>query len=266
MTQDNNKLELNTSKHEEIERKAWLTDKKSEITTNLAQLKSNKNRMILYSVATILLGLIIIIALILFDPHKVYSLYDSQVMQIVLPIIIISVGVVSLIFSLVTSSIRELVINEELISVNEELELFKFDDIDYEKRAELQFKQHQKELRRYYDINIGHLRLIFPFGISIIAVGICIVIGVILLFKDSAQQNILPIITGCISGLLVDFMGAIFINMYIETIKTSTEFHNKLINSNNNLFANMLITKINDEKLKNEAFAELAKIISNMKH
>ena len=80
-----------------------------------------------------------------------------------------------------------------------------------------------------------------------------------MLFKD---KDVISILIGTISGILTNFVGAIFIKMYIETIKASLKFHNKLIDSNNNLFANVLITKIKNQDLQNATLAEVAKIIS----
>jgi len=165
-------------------------------------------------------------------------------------------------FKYIMRNPEEFELRERLINIDEELELLDYDDMEYEKRAEKQFKQHQKELKRYYDINIEQLKLVFPLGIITMLLGFAIIFMTIYLCKEMLSS--IPIIIGCISGLLVDLIGAIFIKMYVETVKTSTEFHKKLIGSNNNLFANVLITKINDEKLKNETFAETAKIIANI--
>ena len=152
--------------------------------------------------------------------------------------------------------------NEYIIMFKEELELSKISIDKYKERAEIQFKNHQKELKRYYDINLGHLKWVFPVGIGTIMAGIGIIILSIVLFKDAAEKNTIPILTGAAAGVLIDFVGAVFIRMYMETIKASTEFHNKLIHSNDNLFANVLATKITDENLKNETFSEMAKIIA----
>ena len=160
---------------------------------------------------------------------------------------------------------RILILEENLRTMDDEIELNEIAVEEYEKRAEVQFRNHQKEVKRYYDINLGHLKLVFPVGIITMVVGIGIIISSIIIFKNIAYQNIAPILVGAVSGILIDFIGAIFIKMYIETIKASTEFHNKLIHSNDNLFANVLITKISNEDLKNETFAEVAKIISRDK-
>lgn len=154
----------------------------------------------------------------------------------------------------------KIISNEErILEIDDEIELLEISENQYEKKAEIQFKKHQKEIKRYYDINLGHLKLLFPIGIGIIILGIFIIILSIMLFKD---KDVISILIGTISGILTNFVGAIFIKMYIETIKASLKFHNKLIDSNNNLFANVLITKIKNQDLQNATLAEVAKIIS----
>ena len=157
---------------------------------------------------------------------------------------------------------RILSLQSNVTEIDEELDLHAIDEVQHEKRAEIQFKNHQKEIKRYYDINLSQLKFILPLGIGIIILGSVVILMSIFIFRDVAHENIMPVVIGTVSGLLIDFIGAIFIKMYVETTKVSTEFHNQLIRSNNNLFANALVTKISDDKLKDETFSEIAKLIS----
>ena len=68
-------------------------------------------------------------------------------------------------------------------------------------------------------------------------------------------------VVGAISGVLVNFVGAVLIRMYTETVKSSIAFHRQLSKSNQAFFANMLTYKIENEKLRDETFAELAKLV-----
>ena len=179
-----------------------------------------------------------------------------------LSIFLIFIGMINLAFT-PNKSISILAIEDNIAQIDEELELLDISEKQYEKRAEIQFKNSQKSLKRYYDINLNQLKVVFPVGIVTMAIGVSIIIISILIFKDTAYNDIMPTLIGSISGILIDFIGAIFIKMYIETVKASTEFHNKLIHSNDNIFANVLITRISDEKLRNETLAEIAKIIAH---
>ena len=81
------------------------------------------------------------------------------------------------------------------------------------------------------------------------------------MFRDSTEANIAPILIGAISGVLVDFVGAILIRMYTETVKSSIAFHSQLMKSNHAFFANMLAFKIKDATMQDETFAELARLM-----
>lgn len=67
------------------------------------------------------------------------------------------------------------------------------------------------------------------------------------------------LLTGAISGILIDFIGTIFITMYTKSLDASVKFHSKLASSNNLLLANSIATKISDETLRELTFSEIAK-------
>ncbi|MDR0916191.1 MAG: hypothetical protein LBN02_03270 [Oscillospiraceae bacterium] len=148
---------------------------------------------------------------------------------------------------------------ETLADLDREIALLEVAEDEYELRAEIQFHNHQKELKRYYNINIGHLKTVFILGVAVVVVGIGIIV-ISIIGRDNYYRT--ETLIGMVSGIFVDGIGAVFINMYVQTVKTSAEFHNRLIHSNDNLFANVLVTKIVDEETRDETFAEIAKIIA----
>ena len=84
----------------------------------------------------------------------------------------------------------------------------------------------------------------------------------IIMFAVSPVKYNIAVLTGAISGILVDFIGALFIRMYTETIKASMQLQNKLVHNNDNLLANLLAEDIDDINLRNQTLAEIAKTIS----
>lgn len=174
--------------------------------------------------------------------------------------LLIILGIFGFIILIFMKDYRIVIKEERILEIDDEIELLEISENQYEKRAEIQFKKHQKEIKRYYDINLGHLKLLFPIGVGIIISGIVIIVSSIIIFNE---KNVIQIVVGTISGILTNFVGTIFIKMYIETMKASLRFHNKLIDSNNNLFANVLITKIKNQDLQDSTLSEVAKIISN---
>ena len=223
---------------------------KEELKQEINTLKRKRFFFLFIPSTYILLGL----SLIFINYIYSYNIYFRRY-----GIILIILGVYSLVFFMFMTNPKIISNEERILEIDDELELLEISENQYEKKAEIQFKKHQKEIKRYYDINLGHLKLLFPIGIGIIILGIFIIILSIMLFKD---KDVISILIGTISGILTNFVGAIFIKMYIETIKASLKFHNKLIDSNNNLFANVLITKIKNQDLQNATLAEVAKIIS----
>lgn len=84
----------------------------------------------------------------------------------------------------------------------------------------------------------------------------------IIMFAVSPAKYNIAVLTGAISGVLVDFIGVIFIRMYTETIKASIQLQNKLVHNNDNLLANLLAEDIDDKNLRNQTLSEIAKTIS----
>ena len=66
---------------------------------------------------------------------------------------------------------------------------------------------------------------------------------------------------GNISGILINFVGAVFIRMYTHNVEAAVKFHAKFAESNNLLLANSIANKIEDEKLREETLSEIAKDI-----
>ena len=72
------------------------------------------------------------------------------------------------------------------------------------------FKLNQKDLMRYYDMNLSQTRFLSGLGIVMIILGILIVVASLVLYVYLNSDRIL-LFVGNISGIIVDFVGAIFI-------------------------------------------------------
>lgn len=75
------------------------------------------------------------------------------------------------------------------------------------------------------------------------------------------QGSIVLLTVGNISGILINFVGAVFIRMYTHNVEAAVKFHAKFAESNNLLLANSIANKIEDEKLREETLSEIAKDI-----
>ena len=175
-------------------------------------------------------------------------------------LIFIILGPSTIILLIFIKDLEITVKEEEILEMNDEIELLETSESEYDKIAKKQFQKDQKEVKRYYDINLKHLKYLFPIGAGIILLGVTIIIISVILFIN--EKNGIQMLIGSVSGILIDFIGVIFIRMYTETVKMSLKFHDKLINSNNILFVNILITKIKNQDLQDKTLSEVAKIIS----
>ena len=144
-----------------------------------------------------------------------------------------------------------------------------FSEIDPSKRvlrAEKMFKMNQKELMRYYDMNLAQTKFLSGLGIMMIIFGILIVVASLIMYMYTDADKTL-LLVGNISGIIVDFVGAVFIKMYTQNVKAAVRFHAKFAESNNLLLANLIVNKIENEELREKTLAEIAKdiILSNSK-
>lgn len=138
-----------------------------------------------------------------------------------------------------------------------------FSEIDPEKRAlraEKMFRMNQKELMRYYDMNLAQTKFLSGLGIMMIIFGILIVVASIYLYMSLDADKVL-LLVGSLSGIVVDFIGAVFIKMYTKNIEAAVKFHAKFAESNNLLLANSIANKIDDNKIREETLSEISKNI-----
>lgn len=148
----------------------------------------------------------------------------------------------------------------------EEKELSEIDPSKRALRAEKLFKMNQKELMRYYDMNLAQTKFLSGLGIMMILFGISIVgVSLAMYIYTNADKTLL--LVGNISGITVDFVGAVFIKMYTQNVEAAVRFHAKFAESNNLLLANSIANKIENEELRENTLSEIAKdiIMTNTK-
>lgn len=138
-----------------------------------------------------------------------------------------------------------------------------FSEIDPEKRAlraEKMYRMNQKELMRYYDMNLAQTKFLSALGIIMIIFGILIVAASLYMYMSLDSDRVI-LFVGSLSGIVVDFIGAIFIKMYTKNIEAAVKFHAKFAESNNLLLANSIANKIDDDKIREDTLSEISKSI-----
>ena len=112
----------------------------------------------------------------------------------------------------------------------------------------------------FYNMNLAQTKFLSGLGIMMIIFGILIV-AISLYMYISLEADKVLLFVGSLSGMIVDFIGAIFIKMYTKNIEAAVKFHAKFAESNNLLLANSIAHKIDDDKLREETLSEISKNI-----
>lgn len=142
----------------------------------------------------------------------------------------------------------------------EEMEFSGIDPGKRALRAEKMFRMNQKELKRYYDMNLAQTKFLSSLGIVLIIFGLLVLSATIIMYATFKSDTIL-LMVGSLSGIVVDFIGAIFIKMYTHNIEASIKFHAKLAESNNLLLANSIANKIDSDNLRENTLSEISQKI-----
>ena len=87
-----------------------------------------------------------------------------------------------------------------------------------ELRAEKMFRMNQKELMRYYDMNLTQTKFLSALGIMMVIFGMLIVAASLYMYMCLNADKVL-LFVGNLSGIIADFVGAVFIKMYTKNIE-----------------------------------------------
>lgn len=109
-------------------------------------------------------------------------------------------------------------------------------------------------------MNLAQTKFLSGLGIMMIIFGILIVAASLYTYMSFDADKVL-LFVGSLSGIVVDFIGAIFIKMYTKNIEAAVKFHSKLAESNNLLLANSIANKIEDDKMRENTLSEISKNI-----
>ena len=210
-----------------------------------------------------MIGCLALCAILVFIDYQIYiKFFEFPIGQILVYII----GFFAFIFFMVAIccffDFRE---SKKMEKLDEEArkEEKEFSEIDPEKRAlraEKMFRMNQKELMRYYDMNLTQTKFLSGLGIMMIIFGILIVVASLYMYISLDADKVL-LAVGSLSGIVVDFIGAIFIKMYNKNIEAAVKFHAKFAESNSFLLANSIANKIEDDKVREDTLSELSKSI-----
>jgi MFS family permease len=159
-------------------------------------------------------------------------------------------------------------VENEIRQTEDELDLLRSLDVSMEQRAQKLFKLHQMELKKYYDQTLKQSKWIFLVGISCLVLGFAVIgASLWLVYKTGEGDKKIIAWLGAIGGVLSNFIAAVYLKMHSETIKSLTEFHNRLVLTHYLHFGNFLLSKIDNAQLREKSLAQVAiNLSTNQKH
>jgi hypothetical protein len=148
----------------------------------------------------------------------------------------------------------------EIRQTEDELDLLTDKDVTAEQRAQKLFKIHQYQLNKYYDQTLRISKWVFFVGVTCLVMGFLVVGASLWLVHgaNAAKDQYVVAALGAIGGLLSNFIGAIYLKMHSKTIKSLTEFHNRLVLTHYLHFGNFLLAKIENQDLREKSLAQMA--------
>ncbi|MGV9885860.1 hypothetical protein [Streptomyces sp. NPDC003395] len=250
--------EVEKRSKERTERIAEMRRKKDQLTAEIDELQRHKSRRELFAKFEIAVGVFIGIMGVYFGMHFLHSVGVSIVLAFY-GLLVILAGVHTL--SIQTATIK-------IQAKEDEKELLEHWEKSPSVRAYKLFKQHQVELKRYYDQSLTHGSILFFIGIACIFMGFSIVGATLYLISKNIDIELSTKIVigavGAVGAVLSDFVAAIFLKMFTTTAKSLTLQHSRLISIHFLHFGNFLTESLSpgSAELRDDTLSEMAKSLA----
>jgi len=222
--------------------------------------RRNNLNLVIRIMAALFVLMLIAFSIISSNELDIQASYESY-LSYILPRLGFSAAILAFIFFITKSSNFNKVVIQD---ARNELALLSTDIESSESRAELLFKNHEFELKKYYDQTLAQAGWIFKTGIACIFLGF-VIIGVTFQLIGSGEdsEKIITAVVGSIGVISTNFIGVIYIKMYSESMKALTGFHNRLVSTHHLHYANFMGSKIKDEKLREKTISEISIALAN---
>ena len=113
--------------------------------------------------------------------------------------------------------------------------------------------------KRYYDTNLEQTRAIFYIGITLLFIGIIMISVGVIIGLTVNKPDALTLILTFSSGVLVDFLGTVFVGMHTKTLETAAAYQISISKVSNALLAKDFIDCVEDVTLHQQALIDIAK-------
>lgn len=159
-------------------------------------------------------------------------------------------------------------VEEDLQELDFQIDLQQFDVSIAESRAEKILRLNSFQLRRYHDINLQQNTWVFSLGLFCILLGIAVIGVTFYLVVSVAQTRDSKLITGAlgaIGSLMTNYIAAIYLKMHSGATANLASFHNKLVDTHQLLFGNLVASRIENDKLRGDTLSKLALQVAGAK-
>lgn len=140
-------------------------------------------------------------------------------------------------------------------------DLRQFEVSKSESRAEKILRINELQLRRYYDLNLTQNLWVLWLGVVCILLGIGVIgcsLYLCLYVAKTVQAQVVTAVLGGVGAILSNTVAAIYLKMNASASESLTSFHSKLVDTNRLLLANLLASRIDDDKSRWETLSRLA--------
>lgn len=175
-------------------------------------------------------------------------------------IIICSILVILIIvYSILANRINYIIIDLEQRQKDLDFYLFikEIEIFDKEVNARMLLFDKDDRINTCFDSNQKRIFNLFVLGVILLIIGILFIIAVLILALNVNVDNV-KIISGFTTGVLIDFIGVIFIGMYNKTLESTLTLSNLINDNRKTNFSAYVASMISEEKIKNETLSKLA--------
>lgn len=176
----------------------------------------------LFTITAMIITAIIAYFISLSETDYIFKLYNIVVMVI----LAICAGIITFSFSIFYFDVQESFIRERMSGFESEYIQAELQEDIFENSIKMSYKY----LNEYYSQTRDQARKGFYITVSVSVFGAFLVgLGILMMFLNKTE----PSYVTCASGIITEFIAAIFFYLYNKTIISMSNYHNKLVLSHN---------------------------------
>lgn len=215
-------------------------------------LKNRRERLQVMHYCILLVASVFIVVIPIF-------MWRLTLSSITISVLIVYMVVPISLLSVTRNKLRD--IEQELKEVEFDIDLQQYQIGTAETRAEKILRINDFQLQRYYNVNLSQNMWVFGLGVFCILLGIIVIAGTlytVLKFADSLEAKIIIGVLGAIGSLLTSYIAAIYLKMHAAASQHLGTFHSRLVETHQTLLANLVASRIEDQKLREDTLSKLS--------